>query len=214
MERLTTKESVMGRKHDLAYGIASAWKKKLKNDRYEIIENAVDKLGELEDIEEKIGISLEILFKAMEKGIYYVGRSSSEKEILFAEPNHVTLEKHKGHYTIWVNHDTAEYFEDYGKTWSLGKKEIEAYQQTLKSLTLSDYLSKIGMSTERFLEIFDKGIWTYDNNKELVHWESWNIRVSHTELEYVINKVVDYCFENIAVCDFGKTWWIEKPTEE
>lgn len=212
MERLTTKDSVMGRKHDLAYGIASSWKKKLKNDRYEIIENAVDKLGELEDIEEKIGISLETLFKAMENGIYYVNDSSSEKEILFAKPNRVSLLKYKGHYSIWVNHDTEEYFEDYGKTWALEKEKIEAHQQTLKSLTLNDYLSKIGMTIDQFLEIFNKGIWRRNYDGLLEHWESWDIHVHRSGFEYEIFRTSTFGIEN--VCDFGKTWWIEKPTEE
>lgn len=38
MKRLTTRTSIMGRKHDIAYGCASIWKKKLKNDRYELID--------------------------------------------------------------------------------------------------------------------------------------------------------------------------------
>ena len=54
MERLTNKTSIMGRKHDLAYGCASIWKKKLsKHYRYNLIEEAVDKLGQLEDLFEK-----------------------------------------------------------------------------------------------------------------------------------------------------------------
>ena len=66
MERLTNKTSIMGRKHDLAYGCASIWKKKLsKHYRYNLIEEAVDKLGQLEDIEEELGIDLITLFKAL-----------------------------------------------------------------------------------------------------------------------------------------------------
>lgn len=50
--RLTNHFSVMGRKYDLAYGQANTWKRKLKNDKYELIENAIDKLGQYEDIDE------------------------------------------------------------------------------------------------------------------------------------------------------------------
>lgn len=64
-KRLTTKTSIMGRKHDIAYGCASIWKKKLKNDKYELIENAVDKLGQLEDIEEELGIDLVTLLNSI-----------------------------------------------------------------------------------------------------------------------------------------------------
>lgn len=53
MTRLTTKDSIMGRKHDIKCGCASVWKTKLKNYRYELIEDVVDKLGQLEDILEK-----------------------------------------------------------------------------------------------------------------------------------------------------------------
>lgn len=212
MERLTTKDSVMGRKHDLAYGIANAWKKKLKNDRYEIIENAVDKLGELEDIEEKIGISLEILFKAMENGFYYVDNSSSKKEILFSKSVRFSLLKHKDNYTIWAEGNKMAYLEDYGKTWALEKEELEEYQHSLESSTLKDYLSKMGMSIERFIEIFDKGIWIHNTDGELKYWDSWDIRVNRNELEYEIRRTSMFGYVN--VCDFGKTWWIEKPMEK
>ena len=50
--RLTNQFSVMGRKYDLAFGQANTWKRKLKNDKYELIENAIDKLGQYEDIDE------------------------------------------------------------------------------------------------------------------------------------------------------------------
>ena len=52
MTRLTTETSIMGRKHDIKYGLAAIWKRKIKNDKYELIEEVVDKLGQLEDIEE------------------------------------------------------------------------------------------------------------------------------------------------------------------
>ena len=71
MGRLTTKTSIMGRKHDIAYGCASIWKKKLINDKYELIENVVDKLGQLENIEEELGIDLITLFKVLGNGLYY-----------------------------------------------------------------------------------------------------------------------------------------------
>ncbi len=60
MKRLTTRTSIMGRKHDLAFGLAFIWRKKLKHLRYDLIENAVDKLGAHEDLEEEIGCPLEI----------------------------------------------------------------------------------------------------------------------------------------------------------
>lgn len=50
--RLTNQFSVMGREYDLAFGLANTWKRKLENDKYELIENAIDKLGQYEDIDE------------------------------------------------------------------------------------------------------------------------------------------------------------------
>lgn len=172
----------------------------------------IDKLGKLEDIEENIGISLEILFKAMESGIYYVNNSS--REISFANSLTTSLEKHKGNYCLYIGHEKAVYFKDYGKTWALTKEEIIKDQKTLESLTLSECLSKIGMSAEQFLEIFDKGIWTYDVEGNLEYWESNNIYICYGGLEYSIWKIVDYSFQHVEVCDFGKTWWIEEPKEE
>lgn len=80
MERLTTRTSVMGRKHDIAYGCASIWKKKLKNDKYELIENVVDKLGQLENIEEELGIDLITLFKALTKKRGFLFKSKKRKQ--------------------------------------------------------------------------------------------------------------------------------------
>lgn len=171
----------------------------------------IDKLGKLEDIEENIGISLEILFKAMENGIYYVSRTS-QKEILFAKSVITNFEKYKGNYCLYIGNEIAIYFKDYGKTWALTKNEIVENQKTLETLTLSDCLSKMGMSIERFLEIFDKGIWIRNTDNELKYWDSWDIRVVHEKLEYQIFRTSMFGYVN--VCDFGKTWWIEKPTEE
>ena len=66
MSRLTTRMSIMGRKHDIERGQAYHWKKKLKDYDYRLIEEAVDKLGDLEDIEDELGVDLITLFKALD----------------------------------------------------------------------------------------------------------------------------------------------------
>ena len=70
MSRLTTRMSIMGRKHDIEGGQAHHWKKLLKDYDYQLIEEAVDKLGELEDIEDRLGCPLETVFKALTYGVY------------------------------------------------------------------------------------------------------------------------------------------------
>ena len=109
--RLTTRTSVMGRKHDIVCGRANVWKKLLKNEKYELIENAIDKLGQLEDlmdkynfssveqmdeyirlcneylashgaIEKELGIDIITLFKALKNGYYY---KSIKGKILFSQ---------------------------------------------------------------------------------------------------------------------------------
>ena len=127
--RLTTQDSIMGRKHDIKCGVASVWKTKLKNYRYELIEEAVDKLGELEDIEEELGIKLTTLFKALKNGFYYkkqgiIVHTSYQESYIFLSaksclPNQMCIEVHFGDLeTMWF------YFEDYGKTWFLDNKEL------------------------------------------------------------------------------------------
>ena len=105
--RLTNQFSVMGRRYDLAYGQANTWKRKLKNDKYELIENAGDKLGQIEDIEEYI-----------EKGIWY----SFGGNITYF--NHIVSDmKQIGIVTdreiVWLDNNDCK------KTWALTKEELE-----------------------------------------------------------------------------------------
>lgn len=136
MNRLTTKTSIMGRKHDLLYGCAKNWK---KVERYYLIENAVDKLGELEDIEEEIGISLPILFKTLKDGFYikhnfeivhiYPDKNITinfwYKTINVFIPPKFFIDCKKGTNYLSKTIDEEYWFKDYGKTWALTKEELE-----------------------------------------------------------------------------------------
>ena len=79
----------------------------------------VDKLGQLEDIEEELGIDLVTLFKAL-KGIYikpnniYVG----SPYLCFAENENRELEFQFKVVDTWYK------VKDYGKTWALTKEEL------------------------------------------------------------------------------------------
>lgn len=120
--RLTTKTSIMGRKHDIAYGCASIWKKKLKNDKYELIENAVDKLGQLEDIEEELGIDLKTLFKAL-NGCYFLQISTKK---ICSDIRPTLIYQCGWHLKPNLTELPMIYaLKDYGKTWALTKEELE-----------------------------------------------------------------------------------------
>ena len=136
--RLTTQDSIMGRKHDIKCGVASVWKTKLKNYRYELIEEVVDKLGELEDIEEELGIDLATLFKALEQGAWFVDKRN--KNIFFAKCTlcskldgkfECTQEEMKFNGFIILEQLFGLGYElkDYGKTWTLTREELETQEE-------------------------------------------------------------------------------------
>lgn len=123
MERLTNKTSIMGRKHDLAYGCASIWKKKLsKHYRYNLIEEAVDKLGQLEDIEEELGIDLITLFRALKDGIYCIDFDNQDIRKFKAPLCFNSTSKQFYWYGSNIGYPDLK---DYGKTWSLDRSELK-----------------------------------------------------------------------------------------
>lgn len=77
---------------------------------------ATQKLGKLEDIEEELGIPLEVLFKALKEGIYHIRYDS-----IFVDLT-VTL---KGNIVFQDSDNNLISLKDYGKTWSLTKEELE-----------------------------------------------------------------------------------------
>lgn len=91
------------------------------------------KLGKLEDIEEELGIPLEVLFKALKDGVYV--RLKKENNIDFIEQLSMdnVMEDPCFYYcnadTITINgfvnpQYTELYFKNYGKTWALTKEEL------------------------------------------------------------------------------------------
>ena len=137
--RLTNRFSIMGRKYDLAYGQASTWKRKLKNDKYELIENAIDKLGQLEDIEDGLGINLITIFKALKNGIW-VKREDKIEKIEITTNLRLVLDCNGStdkmshwildYQDITYGSDRIEcidnwYVDKYGVEWALTKEELE-----------------------------------------------------------------------------------------
>ena len=103
-------------------------------------QNCVDKLGQLEDIEDEIGCSLEVLSKAIHNGVW---AKNSRQGIHFI--SHITwlcevseikqldgttkLTPFYG-FNVWKGNnqdedDTMYRIEDYGKTWALTKEELK-----------------------------------------------------------------------------------------
>ena len=75
------------------------------------VEELLNKLGQLEDIEDELGIDLIILFKMIRDGFYI----KTSDDILFFknEDKYEMLKKYK------------DFTNDYGKTWALTKEELE-----------------------------------------------------------------------------------------
>lgn len=106
------------------------------------INDIKNKLGKLEDIEEELGVSLEVLFKALKDGIWYK-RSYEEKHDGYSlvkyddtkiyYENHVEICKYlnglrKIHlYLPFENgYNEGNYsLKDYGVNWALTKEELE-----------------------------------------------------------------------------------------
>ena len=139
MSRLTTRMSIMGRKHDIEGGQAHHWKKLLKNYDYPLIEEAVDKLGDLEDIEEELGCSFRLMTEAIKNGIWIIPPHSEKKIPMFVRHPYLTFDESinkKGEmerkplfffmYRFDENiHNSGYYFlEDCGKTWALTREGL------------------------------------------------------------------------------------------
>ena len=96
---------------------------------YEPITNdreCCDKLGELEDIEEEIGIDLITLFKALKDGIYFKHHYYG---IDHRQVSYITRTALVYRYSSWGDdediHFTYYDYNDYGKTWALTKEELK-----------------------------------------------------------------------------------------
>lgn len=96
-----------------------------------MIHNAIDKLGQLEDIEERLGIKLSTLIKAVDDGIYSKEYNEMRKVDLIRLELIPGYSITKYEYTFeglcLYDDDLEECYEfkDYGKTWALTKKEIK-----------------------------------------------------------------------------------------
>jgi len=79
------------------------------------------KLGQLEDIEEELGIDLITLFKALKDGFYYKGFKGL---IQYNKHPFVAINNFGNFVIIDSARDYACKWRDYGKKWSLTKEEL------------------------------------------------------------------------------------------
>lgn len=85
------------------------------------LNDCYDKLGKLEDIEQEIGIPLEVLFKALKDGIWTSGYEKRDSKKIW-------LRNFNGKLLLEVSNRFCfdlYYPEDYGKTWALTREELE-----------------------------------------------------------------------------------------
>ena len=83
--------------------------------------NAIYKLGELEDIEDEIGVELIKIYKALEHGIYWKDHHSSK--ISRCKPSNLILDW-AGLYDDSTGKCLGVY-NKYGKEWALTEEELE-----------------------------------------------------------------------------------------
>ena len=91
------------------------------------IDECIKKLGQLEDIEEELGIDLITFFKALKNGVYYFTQGNQlTKDKVMVNNTNISVEYGKTSF-CFVTYFEFEllYFKDYGKTWSLDKKDLE-----------------------------------------------------------------------------------------
>ena len=98
-----------------------------------------NKLGQLEDIEEELGIDLITLFKALKDGFYI---KYNDKIVHIFPDKHITInfwyktinvfippkffiDCKKGTDNLSETIDEEYWFKDYGETWSLSREELE-----------------------------------------------------------------------------------------
>ena len=84
-----------------------------------------NKLGQLEDIEEELGIDLITLFEALKKGIFV----SYDSSFGMANKPKIKITKDKAtgicyRNKKWYIQEDETLIKDYGKTWSLDKKNF------------------------------------------------------------------------------------------
>ena len=88
---------------------------------YQCNGNAIDKLGQYEDLEEELGIDLITLFKATQQGIWM-----KRNKVFYFFDNLIVDFKHKCLVQIVSNDEVETFpFDSYGEDWALTREELK-----------------------------------------------------------------------------------------
>ena len=100
---------------------------RLKDEELSTKLDSIHKLGMLEDIEEELGIELEIIFSALKNGVYYFASDGQLIHDHFSWVNNYigvgTPDKLSFSFLTYSTRQIL-LFENYGKTWSVNKKVL------------------------------------------------------------------------------------------
>ena len=126
MERLT-------KDNDTQYDLIGNYNSNIEEftNNHKLRNSVLNKLGQLEDIEEELGIDLITLFKALKQGYIYVkledGIIKRDVDMLdFKEGVRCVLfDKSCQVDNNMQCYQMLNYIQDYGKSWALTKKELE-----------------------------------------------------------------------------------------
>lgn len=90
------------------------------------VQEGLNKFGQLEDIEDELGIDLVTLFKALLNGIYYKGAYGTNNygKIVYHKHPTILFEVTGELYCFKPTFFDFVYLQDYGNTWALTKEEL------------------------------------------------------------------------------------------
>ena len=106
---------------------------RLKDEELSTKLDSIHKLGELEDIEEELGIELEVLFSALKNGVYYFDEQGQLiHDYVYLTSNFMDVGVHEKLSFSFLTYSTRQtlLFENYGKTRSVYKQTLEAMDET------------------------------------------------------------------------------------
>ena len=99
-------------------------KPRISNYEYVNVKEMAKKLGQLEDIEEELGIDLLTYFKIKSAKSVYVKELDNDTSEMLVRPSKESIDVcYKGFVNI-PECDSSLQFKDYGKTWALTKEEL------------------------------------------------------------------------------------------
>ena len=99
-------------------------KQELGGYQTELVNDSIQKLGQLEDIEEELGIDLLTYFKIKSAKSVYVKELGKDCSEMLVRPSKDSIDVcYKGFVNI-PECDSCLQLKDYGKTWALTKEEL------------------------------------------------------------------------------------------